>query len=70
MRSVSIHRQLGSGLLPGTGDLSGQQFDDAVVFSVVVQFHDSVSVAVAEPKQSGSLRANHDGHHHERIWAA
>ena len=39
----------------GTGDLPGQQLDDAVVFSVVVRFHDSVSVAVTESKQSGLL---------------
>jgi len=30
----------------GTGDLPGQQLDDAVVLSVVVRFHDSVSVTV------------------------
>ena len=55
MRSVSIHRQLGERAAAGTGDLPSQQLDDAVVHSVVVRFHDSVSVPVTEPKQSGLL---------------
>jgi hypothetical protein len=39
----------------GTGDLPGQQLDDAVVLSVVARVHDSVSVPITEPKQSGLL---------------
>ena len=39
------HRSpVGERAAAGTGDLPCQQLDDAVVLSVVVRFHDSVSV--------------------------
>lgn len=34
-------------------DLPGQQFDDAVVLTIVMRFDDAVFVAAAEPQQSG-----------------
>ena len=51
---VSFHpAPVGERTAARPADLPGQQFDDAVVLTVVVRFDDAVFVAVTEAEQSG-----------------